>query len=52
VPESEYNFPRADIKAAELKMAEQLVEGLAGEWNPEKYTNEYRANLLKIIEAK
>ena len=52
VPESEYSFPRADIKAPELKMAEQLVEGLAGKWDPDKYTNEYRANLLKIIEAK
>ena len=29
-----------------------LIGGLAAEWNPEKYTNEYRANLLKIIEAK
>jgi DNA end-binding protein Ku len=52
VPEAEYTFPRAQIKAPELKMAQQLVEGLAGEWDPTKYTNEYRANLLKIIEAK
>jgi DNA end-binding protein Ku len=52
VPETEYSFPRAEIKAPELKMAQQLVEGLAGKWDPEKYTNEYRANLLKIIEAK
>jgi len=52
VPEAEYSFPHAQIKAPELKMAQQLVDGLAGEWNPEKYTNEYRANLLKIIEAK
>jgi DNA end-binding protein Ku len=33
-------------------MAGQLVDGLTGEWDPTKYTNEYRANLLKIIEAK
>jgi DNA end-binding protein Ku len=52
VPESDYGFPHAQIKGPELKMAQQLVDGLAGEWNPEKYTNEYRANLLKIIEAK
>jgi DNA end-binding protein Ku len=52
VPVTEYSFPRADVRAPELKMAQQLVDGLAGEWDPEKYTNEYRANLLKIIEAK
>ena len=49
---SEYSFPHAEIRAPELKMAGQLIEGLTGDWDPEKYTNEYRANLLKIIEAK
>ena len=52
VPESDYSFPRADVRAPELKMAQQLVEGLSGTWDPAKYTNEYRANLLKIIDAK
>jgi DNA end-binding protein Ku len=52
VDESEYDFPRIIVRAPELKMAGQLVDGLTGEWDPAKYTNEYRANLLKIIEAK
>ena len=52
VPIEEYEFPEAELRAPELKMATQLVEGLAAEWDPDKYTNEYRANLLKIIEAK
>ena len=52
VPSSEYSFPRANVRQAELKMAQQLIGGLAAEWDPEKYTNEYRANLLKIIAAK
>ena len=52
VPIEEYEFPRAEIRAPELEMATQLVEGLAAEWDPDKYTDEYRANLLKIIEAK
>jgi DNA end-binding protein Ku len=52
VDESEYDFPRVTVRAPELKMAGQLVDGLTGEWDPTKYTNEYRANLLKIIEAK
>jgi DNA end-binding protein Ku len=52
VPSSEYDFPKVSLRGAEVKMAEQLVGHLAGDWEPEKYTNEYRANLLKIIEAK
>jgi DNA end-binding protein Ku len=52
VPVTEYDFPRAQLRAPEVKMARQLVESLAAEWDPEKYTNEYRANLMKIIEAK
>lgn len=52
VPVDEYNFPHAQVRAAERRMANQLIEGLTGDWQPEKYTNEYRANLLKIIDAK
>jgi DNA end-binding protein Ku len=52
VPVSAYDFPKVQVRAPELKMAQQLIDGLTSEWNPEKYTNEYRANLLKIIEAK
>jgi DNA end-binding protein Ku len=49
----DFRFPKAaDIRPAELKMAEQLIENLTSEWNPEKYTDEYRDNLLKIIQAK
>ena len=33
-------------------MAEQLVATLADRFEPEKYTDEYRANLMKIIRAK
>ena len=52
VETDDYKFPRAQVRAAEMKMAGQLIEGLTGDWKPEKYTNEYRANLMKIIEAK
>jgi DNA end-binding protein Ku len=52
VKEKEYDFPKVSVRGPELKMAQQLIDGLAGEWDPAKYTNEYRANLLKIIEAK
>ena len=49
----EYSFPPAgNIRAPELKMARTLVEQLADKWDPSQYTDEYRANLMKIIKAK
>ena len=52
VDAGDYAFPQVRVKAPEMKMAGQLIDGLTGDWKPEKYTNEYRANLMKIIEAK
>jgi DNA end-binding protein Ku len=40
------------VREAEMKMAIQLVESLAGKWEPEKYKDEYRENLMRVIEAK
>lgn len=49
----DFRFPKTvDVRPAELKMATQLVESLAAEWNPDKYTDEYRDNLMRIIQAK
>ena len=36
----------------ELKMAEQLVETMAGKWNPKKYRDEYHQDLLRLIDKK
>jgi DNA end-binding protein Ku len=33
----------------ELKMAEQLVETMAGKWDPKKYRDEYHQDLLQLI---
>ena len=33
-------------------MAKALVNNLAAEWDPGKYTDEYRENLMRIIQAK
>ena len=53
VDPSQYSFPLAkDIRKPELQMAETLVKNLAGKWNPERYRDEYRDNLMKIIKAK
>ena len=53
VDTSTFTFPAAaDVRPAELTMAEQLVTTLADEFTPEKYSDEYRENLMKIINAK
>jgi DNA end-binding protein Ku len=41
-----------EIKAAERKMAEQLIEAMTGAFDPTQYHDDYRAALLQIIEAK
>ena len=46
------SFPRVDVRKGELEMARTLVEQLADNWDPSQYTDEYRANLMKIIRAK
>ena len=33
-------------------MAKALVNNLAAEWDPSKYTDEYRDNLMKVIKAR
>jgi len=53
VDTDEYSFPKAqDIRKGELQMARTLVEQLADKWDPAQYTDEYRANLMKIIKAR
>ena len=53
VPVSEYTFPPAsESKPKEIEMAMKLVESLHGPFEPEKYVDQYRANLLRIIDAK
>lgn len=49
----EFDFPKkADVRPAELKMAQQLIGNLVSEWKPDKYTDEYKENLLRVINAK
>jgi len=53
VDPEEFSFPEGkDIRPQELKMAEQLVSNFSEEFDATKYTDQYRANLLKIIDAK
>jgi DNA end-binding protein Ku len=43
---------KAEIKPAEIKVANQLIEALAAEWDPEKYTDTFQENLKKLIQAR
>jgi DNA end-binding protein Ku len=40
------------VKEKELALATNLIEALAGEFEPQKYKDNYRENLLRMIEAK
>jgi DNA end-binding protein Ku len=53
VDANEFNFPPRDaIRPQELQMAEQLVANLAEPFDPARYTDDYRANLMRVIKAK
>src|SRR6202142_1737263 len=41
-----------EVKEAEIKVAHQLIEALAGDWDPEKYHDTFQENLKKMIETK
>ncbi|MGV3570285.1 MAG: Ku protein [Ramlibacter sp.] len=40
------------VSAAELKMAEQLVEAMAGEWQPDLFHDEFREKLMELVQQK
>jgi DNA end-binding protein Ku len=48
-----FSFPATgNMRRNELQMAKALVNNLAAEWDPDKYTDQYRENLLRIIQGK
>src|SRR6202050_2738392 len=44
--------PDVELKDAEVKVAHQLIEALADEWDPDKYHDTFQENLKKLIETK
>jgi DNA end-binding protein Ku len=53
VDTAQMEFPPGEkVRKAELDMAKMLIENLAAEWDPSKYTDEYRDNLMKLIKAR
>jgi DNA end-binding protein Ku len=49
---ADLEIPKAKVTAKELDMALRLVEDMAGEWDPKKYKDTYRDDLLKRIKEK
>ena len=53
VDESTLTFPKAGaIGKKELDLAKMLVQSLAAEWKPDKYKDDYRENLMRVIKSK
>lgn len=50
---SQLSLPKnVDAGKKELSMAESLIKGMTDKWEPEKYKDEYREGLMKVIEEK
>ncbi|MGA9493495.1 MAG: Ku protein [Mycobacterium sp.] len=43
---------KVDIKPAELKMAGQVVDSMADDFNPDRYHDDYQDQLRELVEAK
>ena len=48
----EENLKKLGITSKELDMAEKLVSGMVGKWQPEKYRDDYRKDLLSLIHTR
>jgi DNA end-binding protein Ku len=53
-PDSLDEIPVEEVKTTkrELEMAQQLIDSLSGDWEPERYRDEYRERVLDLIERK
>jgi DNA end-binding protein Ku len=51
---SELDVPagKQGVSDREIDMAERLVEGMVSAWDPEKYKDSYRDDLMKMIEKR
>jgi DNA end-binding protein Ku len=50
---AQFDFPAVTgVRKQELDMAKALVNSLAADWDPSKYTDQYRENLMQIIRGK
>jgi len=47
-----FGAPEVELKDAEVKVAHQLIEALAADWDPEKYHDTFQDNLKNLIQTK
>ena len=47
-----FGAPDVELKEAEVKVAHQLIEALAADWDPEKYQDSFQENLKNLIQTK
>jgi DNA end-binding protein Ku len=47
-----FGAPDVELKEAEVKVAHQLIEALATEWEPEKFHDTFQDNLKNLIQTK
>jgi DNA end-binding protein Ku len=46
-------FPKEKLaRAREVSMAKKLIDGMTAKWNPSKYEDDYKTQLMAMIEAK
>ena len=50
--EIEEAVAETDVQAAELDLAQQVIQSLVGEFQPEEFQNHYRTELREMLEAK
>jgi DNA end-binding protein Ku len=49
----DFDFPVAKgVGQRDLKLAGRLIDEFSSEWDPDKYTDDYRENIMKVVEAK
>ena len=46
------DIEKPKLSSKELKMAEELIEGMTAKWNPEQYEDTYHNDLMEIIHKK
>jgi DNA end-binding protein Ku len=47
-----FGAPEVELKDAEVKVAHQLIDALAADWEPEKYHDSFQDNLKNLIQTK
>jgi DNA end-binding protein Ku len=43
---------KTEVGKREMNMAKSLIDSMSSKWNPEKYSDDYREALMKVIEEK